>query len=121
MAENKVVHIELPAAETARAREFWSALCGWSFQSYDGPVEYHMFEGEPGGGLYPAEGDARGIRVYFPTGDIRAEVQRVRDLGGQAEEPGSVPGMGWYAICKDTEGNEFGLWQTDESAPAPTQ
>jgi predicted enzyme related to lactoylglutathione lyase len=27
--------------------------------------------------------------------------------------------MGWFAICKDTEGNEFGLWQTDPGAPAP--
>ena len=30
-----------------------------------------------------------------------------------------VPAMGWFAICKDTSGNEFGLWQTDSSAPAP--
>lgn len=27
-----------------------------------------------------------------------------------------VPGMGWFATCKDTEGNDFGLWQTDASA-----
>jgi predicted enzyme related to lactoylglutathione lyase len=25
--------------------------------------------------------------------------------------------MGWFAICKDNQGNEFGLWQTDPSAP----
>jgi len=28
--------------------------------------------------------------------------------------------MGWFAICSDTQGNEFGLWQDDPSAPAPT-
>jgi predicted enzyme related to lactoylglutathione lyase len=28
--------------------------------------------------------------------------------------------MGWFAICSDTEGNEFGLWQNDAAAPAPT-
>ena len=22
-----------------------------------------------------------------------------------------VPSMGWFAICTDVEGNEFGLWQ----------
>jgi predicted enzyme related to lactoylglutathione lyase len=27
--------------------------------------------------------------------------------------------MGWYARCKDTEGNDFGLWQSDPSAPTP--
>ena len=28
--------------------------------------------------------------------------------------------MGWFATCRDTQGNEFGLWQNDPSAPAPT-
>jgi predicted enzyme related to lactoylglutathione lyase len=28
--------------------------------------------------------------------------------------------MGWFATCKDPHGNEFGLWQNDTSAPAPT-
>jgi len=27
-----------------------------------------------------------------------------------------VPTMGWFATCSDTEGNEFGLWQTDPNA-----
>ena len=45
---------------------------------------------------------------------------RVRELGGEANEPAPVPSMGWFAICKDTEGNDFGLWQNDPSAPAPT-
>jgi predicted enzyme related to lactoylglutathione lyase len=27
-----------------------------------------------------------------------------------------VPSMGWFALCKDVEGNEFGLWQNDPSA-----
>jgi predicted enzyme related to lactoylglutathione lyase len=117
MADNKVVHIEVPAGDTARARKFWSSLVGWSFQSWNGGMEYHMFEGEPGGGLYPAQGDDdRGIRVYFGTDDIRAEIARVRELGGSADDPGPVPGMGWYAQCKDTEGNAFALWQSDESA-----
>jgi predicted enzyme related to lactoylglutathione lyase len=25
--------------------------------------------------------------------------------------------MGWFAICKDSVGNEFGLWQNDPNAP----
>jgi predicted enzyme related to lactoylglutathione lyase len=31
-----------------------------------------------------------------------------------------VPAMGWFATCTDPQGNEFGLWQNDTSAPAPT-
>jgi predicted enzyme related to lactoylglutathione lyase len=29
--------------------------------------------------------------------------------------------MGWFSICKDTEGNEFGLWQNDENAAMPDE
>jgi len=28
--------------------------------------------------------------------------------------------MGWFATCTDTEGNEFGLWQTDPNAAMPS-
>jgi predicted enzyme related to lactoylglutathione lyase len=24
--------------------------------------------------------------------------------------------MGWFSLCTDCEGNEFGLWQNDENA-----
>ncbi len=44
---------------------------------------------------------------------------RVKELGGEAGDPMPVPNMGWFATCKDPHGNEFGLWQNDESAPAP--
>jgi predicted enzyme related to lactoylglutathione lyase len=44
----------------------------------------------------------------------------VKELGGEADEPRPVPGMGWFATCRDPQGNEFGLWQTDPSAPTPT-
>jgi predicted enzyme related to lactoylglutathione lyase len=40
----------------------------------------------------------------------------VKELGGQADDPQPVPNMGWFSTCKDPQGNEFGLWQTDSSA-----
>jgi predicted enzyme related to lactoylglutathione lyase len=27
-----------------------------------------------------------------------------------------IPGVGWFALCVDPEGNRFGLMQSDESA-----
>jgi uncharacterized protein len=115
------VHFEIAAGDTARTREFWSSLFGWQWQDYSGPVEYHMTQlGEKmGGAIYQAEGDKRGLRVYFDVDDINAGAARVRELGGEAGEGLPVPGMGWFAQCKDTQGNEFGLWQTDPEAPAP--
>ena len=117
----QMVHFEIPAGDTAKAREFWGSLFGWQFQEYPGPIEYHMtrFSETTGGAIYPAEGNTRGTRTYFDVDDVNAGRARVGELGGEAGEAMPVPSMGWFAICKDTEGNEFGLWQTDPSAPAP--
>ncbi|MGH3035780.1 MAG: VOC family protein [Gaiellaceae bacterium] len=120
----QMVHVEIPAGDTAKAREFWGSLFGWEWQTFEGPTEYHMtrFSETTGGAIYePDPPDKRGARVYFDVDDINAGVARVNELGGEAGEGMPVPGMGWFAICKDTEGNEFGLWQVDPEAPAPSQ
>ena len=115
--DGKIVHRELPAEDTSRAREFWSSLCGWSFQSWDGPIEYHMFEGDPGGAVYPSQEGERGPVIYFGTDDIDGELARIRDLGGRADDKQPIPGVGWFARCSDTEGNSFSVYQSDESVP----
>jgi uncharacterized protein len=119
----QMVHVEIPAGDTSKAREFWSGLFGWQWQEVPGPSEYHMtrFSETSGGAVYaPDPANKRGARVYFDVDDINAATAKVGELGGEAGETMPVPGMGWFSINKDTEGNEFGLWQNDESAPEPT-
>jgi uncharacterized protein len=115
------VHIEIPADDTEKGREFWGSLFGWEFQAMPGPFEYHMTQiGEQQGvAITDMEPGKRGARAYFLIDDINAGAARVKELGGEANEPASVPNMGWFATCKDPHGNEFGLWQNDTSAPAP--
>ena len=74
---------------------------------------------ELGGAITNMEPGKRGLRVYFDVDDINAGAAKVNELGGEAGEPMPVPSMGWFSTCKDTQGNEFGLWQTDPSAPNP--
>ena len=115
----QMVHLEIPAGDTAKAREFWGGLFGWKFEEYPGsPTEYHMtrFSENTGGAIMAADGDKRGARVYFDVDDINSGVARVKELGGKADEPMPVPSMGWFATFTDTEGNDFGLWQTDPNA-----
>jgi predicted enzyme related to lactoylglutathione lyase len=122
----QMVHLEIPAGDTAKAREFWGGLFGLQFQAFEGsPTEYHMtqFSDTQGGAIYepdPANANKRGTRVYFDVDDINKGASKVKELGGEAGEALPVPGMGWFSICKDTEGNEFGLWQTDPEATMPT-
>jgi predicted enzyme related to lactoylglutathione lyase len=114
------VHVEVPALDTQKARDFWGGLFGWQFEEYPGPVEYHMtrINETTGAAVYNnPEGNTDGIRVYFDVDDINAATAKVTELGGEANEPLPVPGMGWFTGCKDAAGNDFGLWQIDPSAP----
>jgi predicted enzyme related to lactoylglutathione lyase len=118
----QMVHVEIPAGDTAKAREFWGSLFGWEFEAYPGaPSEYLMtrFSESQGGAIHEAEEGSAKPRVYFDVDDINAENARVAELGGKAGAAMPVPGMGWFSHFTDTEGNEFGLWQTDPSASMP--
>jgi predicted enzyme related to lactoylglutathione lyase len=119
----QIVHIEIPADDTAKAREFWGSLFGWQFQAFPGPSEYHMarISETSGAAITNMEPGKRCPRAYFDVDDIDASAAKVRELGGEASERTAVPSMGWFATCSDPHGNEFGLWQNDESAPPPSE
>jgi len=118
----QIVHFEIPADDTLKAREFWGSLFGWQFEAYPGPSEYHMtrISESAGGAITNMEPGKRGTRAYFDVDEIDAGITRVRELGGEAADKMPVPGMGWFSPCTDPHGNEFGLWQSDADAPAPT-
>jgi predicted enzyme related to lactoylglutathione lyase len=116
----KVVHVEIPTDDTETGREFWGSLFGWQFESFPGPFEYHVTQisEQTGGAITNMEPGKRGARIYFDVDEINGGAARVRELGGEADEPRPVEGMGWFSVCKDPEGNEFAIYQSDESAPA---
>jgi len=120
----QIVHIEIPADDTEKGREFWGGLFGWQFEAYpgEGPNEYHMtrISDQQGAAITNMERGKKGTRAYFAVDDINAGAARVKELGGEADDASPVPNMGWFATCKDPHGNEFGLRQHDPSAQAPT-
>ena len=116
----KIVHFELPSADADRATEFWKGLFGWEIagSAMEG-FDYRMFQAaeDQGGAIFPSEDKpGGGPIVYFDTDDIEASIAKVRELGGTADEKQPVPTHGWFAACKDTEGNSFSLWQGDANA-----
>ena len=117
----KVVHVEFPAQDADRAQKFWEGVGGWSIQDAGMPgVDYRMFqEGDQGGAVFTSEGNVKGPVVYYASDNIDSDLAKVRELGGEAEEKSPIPGIGWYAGCKDTEGNPFSFFQNDESVPPP--
>ena len=117
----KLVHVEFPVQDTERGTAFFGSLFGWKFQdSGMSEIDYQMFQtaDDQGGAVYKGDGTVRGPVIYFDTDDIDTDLAKVRDLGGEAEDKQPIPGIGWFAPCKDPDGNEFRLYQSDQSAPA---
>jgi uncharacterized protein len=114
----EVVHVEFPAADADRAQRFWSGLFGWQFgPSVMEEFDYRMAQTGPAAGAAIMPSDERGHpNFYFDTPDIEASIAKVRELGGDAAEKQPVPTHGWFAACKDSEGNAFHLWQGDPNA-----
>ena len=56
------------------------------------------------------------MAAFGPTG-LMHFVKVFELLGGKICMPKTaVPGMGFFAVCQDTEGNAFALWQRVEAA-----
>jgi len=113
----EIVHYEIAASDVDRAQGFWNGLFGWEFGDSAMPdMEYSMVRtGEDQGGAVMSSEGPFGIVVYFDTDDIDASIAKVREHGGKAEDKMPIPHVGWFAHCSDTEGNDFSLFQSDES------
>ena len=124
----RVVHFEIHAGDPARAVKFYERTFGWTFQKWEGPMEYWLVttgpDEQPGinGGLLPRRGEVDGQAVigYVCTVDVKAideSITTVESNGGTIVVPKMpLPGMGWLVYCKDTEGNIFGMMQEDPKA-----
>lgn len=119
---NRPVHFEIPAENPERAMQFYQAMFGWKFQKWDGPMPYWIImtgEDEPGinGGLIPRRDPAQPCVNTMEVADLDASVATAEQNGGTCVVPKmAVPGIGWLAYCKDTEGHIFGMMQNDPGA-----
>jgi len=116
------VHFEIPADDPQRAIDFYSKVLGWKFQKWEGPVEYWLIstgDSQPGidGGLMRRQHPNQPCVNTIGVGDLDATVAAAVANGGSIAVPRMpIPGVGWLAYCKDTEGHIFGLMQPDPNA-----
>jgi len=118
-----IVHFDVPAEDIERAKKFYSVLFGWKFESFP-DMQYNLItttnvDGTPGvgGGMGKRMEPSQRMINYFGVSSIDAAMKQVKSLGGKVlTEKMAVPGMGFLASCKDTEGNMFGLWEENTQA-----
>lgn len=125
------IHFEIHADNPDRALKFYQTVFGWSFMKWEGgPMPYWLVttgpDGTPGinGGMHPRMGpppvDGQAVTAFVCTVDV----PNVDDYVAMAVAAGAVvcvpkmpiPGVGWLAYAKDTEGNIFGMMQNDPAA-----
>lgn len=123
----RVVHFEVHADQPQRAMRFYGSVFEWEFIPFPGIDEDYWFikTGEPGqtgidGGLRKRHGQVDGAAVTafvctVAVDKLERYLMKVRASGGQIlSEKRAIPGIGWIAYAQDTEGNTFGLLQTDD-------
>jgi predicted enzyme related to lactoylglutathione lyase len=134
---NRIIHFEIHAGNPERAVQFYRDVFGWEIREWVMPGARMKEENrywlvttgpanEPGinGGIVfrrgPAPVDGQGANAFVCTigvANLNDSVARVMKSGGSVLLPRMpVTGIGWWASCRDTEGNSFGMMQEDTIA-----
>lgn len=124
---NPVVHFELPYDDRERMVRFYESVFGWRTKSMGGEMGDYVLAtttetddngpttpGAINGGLFGRSDDSpvNQTSLVLEVGDIGEAMRNVRDAGGDViGDPHDIPGVGTYAVFRDTEGNLNGMLQ----------
>ncbi|HMC24231.1 MAG TPA: VOC family protein [Candidatus Udaeobacter sp.] len=117
-----IVWFEIPADNPDRAKAFYSNLFGWKINPFPGGGDYwHIDTGgaddTPDGALKGRRHPGEPIVNYISVDSVAEFSKKIEKLGGKiCMSRTAVPQMGYFAVCQDTEGNAFGLWESDANA-----
>jgi uncharacterized protein len=132
--DHTICHFEIPSDDLKRAGAFYKELFGWEMQPWSpdgGEANIWMVK------TVPSDEQGRPIRPgvngmlikkmhpqhpfanYIHVESVADYAAKAAALGGEIALPKTpVPGMGYFAYIKDTEGNIIGLWELDPTAGA---
>ncbi len=109
--ENRIDYVEIPVTDLRKARDFFSALFGWSFQEWGD--DYLSFnDGRLEGGFCKAAeaAPATGVLVIFFSEDLERDLERVQELGATISQPiFQFPGGRRFHFV-DPTGTEYAIW-----------
>ena len=133
-----IVHFEIPADDVERSRKFYSDLFGWKIEKWPGTdggdgssssssnMDYWMVsttndkggKADVGGGIMKRQDpQEQQITNFIDVSSVDEYSSKIEKLGGKVVvSKMAVPSMGYFAICRDTENNKFGIWESNESA-----
>lgn len=119
----RIEMFDIAADDPQRAIRFYEKVFGWKIRKWDGPMDYWLIttgaESEPGvnAGLAKREDPSQFVTPFISVPSVDDYVARVVAGGGTITQPKmTIPGIGYLAAFRDTEGNTVGMLEKDESA-----
>jgi len=123
--DHTIVHFEIPADNVEKLRKFYSKLFGWKIEKTSGPVEYWSIETVPvdekgmpkrpgvNGGMMKRQYPEHKPVNYIAVESVDEYTKKIEALGGKVVVPKmEVPGIGWWALALDPEGNQFAILES---------
>src|SRR5947208_1882055 len=120
----RVVHFEIYTDNPEAVQPFYKDVFGWSFQRFNGPIEYWLVttgpDQEPGinGGMArPRPGQNAGTLNTIAVSSLGETLKKIEERGGSICVPKmAIPNVGWLAYAMDPAQNVFGVLQPDTNA-----
>ncbi|MEM8808084.1 MAG: VOC family protein [Cyanobacteria bacterium P01_G01_bin.38] len=107
----EVSHIEMGSQVAEASGQFFEQLFGWQFTPMGNNGEGWFQTPSIKVGLHGNDPEPQCF-VFFSVPDLKAAIARVKEFGGEADNPGpDEPGFGQFCTCRDPQGIRFGLHQ----------
>lgn len=130
MSKNPVVHFEMPYEDPARVAKFYKEAFGWGMNDAGEKMGHYIVavtaetDGDrmvktPGtinGGFYQSSKSSNPYPSFvISVDDMKVAMEMVEKAGGEIlSEPQEIPGIGMWAVFKDSEGNRVSLLQANK-------
>ena len=122
--DHTIVHFEIPADNLEKMTKFYRDLFGWKIEKLPGPTDYWSVQTVPvdekgmpmrsgvNGGMMKRQNSQHKPVNYISVESVEKYSKKVVKLGGQIVVPKlGIPGLGWWALALDPEGNQIGLFE----------
>ena len=119
----RVSHFEITADDPDRAAAFYRKAFGWEFNDWGGSFKYLLATTGPkdqvgiDGAIMARHQTKQAVINTISVDKWEKGAEAVKNAGGKVlQEKTAVPGQGYFAYCRDTEGNVFGIFEADATA-----
>jgi uncharacterized protein len=121
--DHTIIHFEIPANDVEKVKKFYTDVFGWKIEKLP-DMEYYSITTVPvdekgnvirpgvNGGLYKREQPMQQPVNYIWVESVEEYSKKIEAMGGKVVVPKmEIPGMGWFALGQDPEGNTFGVFE----------